>query len=962
MSEASRTDRAGDGTGATRVREESAVRDEEAVKKESSAAIYADTCGSRRSSMSSTTAAAATALVDSDGRRKKEGGRGGKSKGMDKAKGDGRLRSERSSSLAIPAALTSEFDKRTSENSPALLASPSAKMRDTKSTRSSKAKTRESGEIEKEGRRRKSSSKTRASSDNPSSTTPVRKPSKDDGSTRRRTRLSSSHSPSVVDAQRQVQEPPVAHIAHVQPSAPDPKRRKRVRSSGTISVDDDADDDAEPEPTPPMMQQSEMHSGGATTKRTLCCPNATSSTTGKEYEHGPSKSGEVNLTSSHDIPTAVAKPAAEPEPAPDYNGYPAEVVSQRNNSDSGTEPSDSGEEGGRTATEEGGHSVRRNDSARRRRDGTTQEKIKRKGKSNLTEGGVSRRHNSGSSSGKPNRGNRTARVATRIVVDPSPSPALGVKVIDEGATKQLVLTADDNTASRGKPESSGERSTGGTKTSTRVGGSQGRSCPAQPFDIVHPQHEEKKKLHRRDRFAGEEERSRAFRENFAKAVLATGGDDAANVQISTKQIRNSTDAFIQGVEDDETTTRASYQQKTPAGRPPPLEAATKKHPEPTHHNHRDEPQFERRRIENVSASIDAACTSSPTESQLMEPSFSVVQTDLHHHHNNNHNSPSPPTTSSSSSSFLGRPNHERTAKYVAEQASFHADISNHYVDVDSPPGKEGGEGEQEGAVNGNRPRVTSNSGMVMTTERPAAESFSCNSVFMVEDSGPGKNIERENDPAVLSLRKSREIFGRSSHNGREHDRPDVHTTTAQGVRAFPTPQVTTIPEHAPRPVVRCEAELDVSSSMPSTVLQASSLVREGGDVCLGPDQQQHVEPRVTPPLSQDRGKFTRRSTSLVGRNVEDDGGLAGDMVHFRIDASRHLVSGERPALFFLRPNESLAVTRIEGAGRLLVTLREEAGAGAVVVIDGATVHDSAAHFGHAAIQVGWTFSAGCTHE
>ncbi|CAN0351128.1 unnamed protein product, partial [Ectocarpus sp. 12 AP-2014] len=48
-------------------------------------------------------------------------------------------------------------------------------------------------------------------------------------------------------------------------------------------------------------------------------------------------------------------------------------------------------------------------------------------------------------------------------------------------------------------------------------------------------------------------------------------------------------------------------------------------------------------------------------------------------------------------------------------------------------------------------------------------------------------------------------------------------------------------------------------------------------------------------------------------------------------------------------------TRIEGTGRLLVTLREEAGSAAAVVIDGATVHDSAAHFGHEAVQTDHRF-------
>lgn len=75
----------------------------------------------------------------------------------------------------------------------------------------------------------------------------------------------------------------------------------------------------------------------------------------------------------------------------------------------------------------------------------------------------------------------------------------------------------------------------------------------------------------------------------------------------------------------------------------------------------------------------------------------------------------------------------------------------------------------------------------------------------------------------------------------------------------------------------------------------------------------------------------------------------GPLLHFRSDFTRQLADGNRPAIFFLRSNEGLAVTRVEGSGRLLVTLRVEAGEG--VLVDDAIVYDSAADFAHSATLV-----------
>lgn len=75
----------------------------------------------------------------------------------------------------------------------------------------------------------------------------------------------------------------------------------------------------------------------------------------------------------------------------------------------------------------------------------------------------------------------------------------------------------------------------------------------------------------------------------------------------------------------------------------------------------------------------------------------------------------------------------------------------------------------------------------------------------------------------------------------------------------------------------------------------------------------------------------------------------GPLLHFRSDFTRQLADGNRPAMFFLRSNEGLAVTRVEGSGRLLVTLRVEAGDG--VLVDDAIVYDSAADFAHSATLV-----------
>lgn len=85
-------------------------------------------------------------------------------------------------------------------------------------------------------------------------------------------------------------------------------------------------------------------------------------------------------------------------------------------------------------------------------------------------------------------------------------------------------------------------------------------------------------------------------------------------------------------------------------------------------------------------------------------------------------------------------------------------------------------------------------------------------------------------------------------------------------------------------------------------------------------------------------------------NFDDTGADdEGRLLHFRSDFLRHLADVNSPALFFLRPNEGLAVTRVEGTGRLLVSLRGETGDR--VLVDGAVVYDSAADFAHSATLV-----------
>ncbi|CBN75907.1 hypothetical protein Esi_0206_0034 [Ectocarpus siliculosus] len=153
-----------------------------------------------------------------------------------------------------------------------------------------------------------------------------------------------------------------------------------------------------------------------------------------------------------------------------------------------------------------------------------------------------------------------------------------------------------------------------------------------------------------------------------------------------------------------------------------------------------------------------------------------------------------------------------------------------------------------------------------------------------------------------------------------------------------------------------EQKLD-ELSLPTrwTPIEACSLAAEDEKARSDQNERRH-ERGATPPLSQVHSESVLRGSPREPTgNLEGDGGAGGDLMLFRTDVSRHLVSGEQPALFFLRPSENLSVTRIEGTGRLLVTLREEAGSAAAVVIDGATVHDSAAHFGHEAVQTDHRF-------
>lgn len=861
----------------------SAKRESKEVEKESSR--------SKRQPPKSN-AAAATGPGD---QRKKEEKRGRQSSEREKSeKKSARSRSKRSSSSAAPADETKRADE-----AAALPSSPS-----TAQSTMVNAEEEQGQKMKKDRRRRSGESRSSASS----STATVRKSSKDDGSNPRERSSQSPASDLLVEAK--AQETTAAPTARAPSSAKTPKPRKRSRSSKAMVNNDNDNSDNEGEATP-RKQQTAVPSGGTDAER-AAIPSL-SGTANKDA------CSEAVVAPSYDFPTTVKEntrtegvledkqrviPMAEREA--DYDELSTEEstsVVQSRNGVLRTESS-CGEAEATENVQEGGVRLGREYSRATGKGGgkeASQESLPGMSKRSGADDGRSRRHRRSTTEERPRR--------KRRATDSSPSAALGVKVIDEGETKHLVLTACLATAGEGKSGSGSDPSRGGISPSRSTDRSGSRSRPEQHV-VNHSQYQG---------------HSRHFRDNFATAVPTRGGG-AVNAIPSPQRSEYPTDAFEKTAVRDEITAPATSRQAPPAER---LGAEEKQQSESTDDHQPEHPLVFSRKVE-APASDALPCLASPSNSSpCMAPSFSITTNDsnsnqalghvspppynkrpsLHHATplpdtsipSNNprgaQSSPTSSTSSSSSSPLRGRPVSDRTAKYVTHQASFHADISDLYVNLDSP--LETARGER--GMRGERPEMGK-----MTSKPPAKESIQHDIVPVVSSSQQPPN----------------KVWETTSQGDRQKDSCGAAREAAMG---------------------KTEDRL-ASPLSPSAAIPVGSLTEEDGNVRLGSNQEAGRD--ATPSPSQDRS---------AGGSVEDNDGPARDLLHFRTDAPRHLLYGGRPELFFLRPNESLAVTRIEGSGRLLVTVREEAGAAAVVVVDRAIVHDSAAHFGHATVQVGSCF-------
>ena len=774
---------------------------------------------------------------------------------------------------------------------------------------------------------KKSKERHRRTSESRSSVSPrrrsVSKPSKDGGLDR-----SSPPSSDFVEAQQVVN---AASSSGAPPSpGQGPKQRKRRRSSSAMVTDvEDVDGkEEEEEKRSGVTRRATAHPSKANAERTCSRPDA-SPPSGDDDDERRSNLVADGAALAHNFPAEVAannvlhratllEDEQASEPGEGHHQHPIEVATSDSRSRSGVLGKEGSCKGG--GGEEGSASQgttrlgRKTNGTRRREETVLKENAHEVGNRYGTEDGASATtHRTNSTrEGLPRR--------KRTVEHPSVSTGLGVKVIDGGNTKQLVLTAGDAVAERGNSGSSSDRSRGANTSPSKPWSGNSRRRMSQYVD-THLHHQEKDHRRRRRHLPQdpeEKERSRAFRDNFAAVVLQQG-ETAANPLRSMERSEDITD---------EATPRADHLQTPPAG----SSVATKDQPGPVRRRHlQHQPRVFR--TDKI-----PTCTASSAEGPRMAPSFSIVQetttisTDTATANTNNTkhqplphapfpssnqlpdgstsgekqgdtlHSPvhSASSSSSSSSSVLGRAVHDRTAKYVMRQTSFHEDLPDNCVDLNSPLEEEGGKrGEKNEA------------GAAITS--PSAK-------------------ETNGDPVVASSSQQPPDLVRG--NSRGHDHPNVKEVTdgpAERTRASSNPEA------------GGRAELLASSSIRSTDVQATCLREEDESASVDLNQQQGLGPVRARPLSRERS---------AGGSLEEDGELARDLVHFRTDVSRHLVSGERPELFFLRPNESLAVTRIEGAGRLLVTVREEEGVAAAVAVDGAIVYDSAAHFGHAAVQVG----------
>ena len=826
--------------------------------------------------------------------REKEEKRGRKTTEREKSEKSGRSRSRRSSSSAASA---DETKKRTDEPS-ALPSSPST-------ARSTAVKSEEEHGQKKKKERRRRSGESRSSA---SSRTPTARKSSKDGSNRRQ-RPPQSPSSDLTLVEAKAQEVTAAPATRAPSSASGSKRRKRSSSSKMVLVEDDIDNDnVNGREEPPRAQQTTTVPPGVADAERVAIPPSPG--TGNK----DSRSNAV-AAPCYDVPTAAVEAKSNREcllldnqpvthtadPEAEYNDLPTDgstSVSQSKNGVHTTEPSCSDAEAEGSAPEGGARMGRQESSAGRRGGEAARENLHVVGgKPAGADDAPSRRHRRSTTEERPRR--------PRGATGPPPSTALGVKVIDEGDTKHFVLIAGEATAGEGKSGSGSDRSRGGNTSSRNRDRGGSRSDPVQHVD-AHSQRQERSN----------------FREKFATTVPARGGDV---MNPTTQRSESLHDAFEQAVVRDDVTGRVASQHASPAER---SEVEEKQRSWPTNDHHPQHPLMFSRKVQ-APACTAPSCPASPSNSSSgMAPSFSITtnastsnhardcgtpapcskRPSLHHGtplpdtripgNNPRGAQPSPTSSTSSSSSPLrGRPVSDRTAKYVAHQASFHADISDDYVDLNSPLG----------TVRGEKSPGGEESEMGKATSSPPAE----------------ESTHHDNAPVVSSSRPPPDTAWETSSRGN-------HQKASCGAVTGSTEE---------------KAEnLLASSVTPSAAVPVGSLAGEDGNALFGSNQPGFAGPDdARQPPSEER---------LAGGSVEDDDGTAGDLLHFRTDAPRHLVCGGRPELFFLRPNESLAVTRIEGSGRLLVTVREEAGAAAVVVVDRAIVHDSAAHFGHAAAQVG----------
>lgn len=806
-------------------------------------------------------------------------------------------------------------------------------------------------EAKKKSRRKSSKSRSRVSS-----SIPVRT----DESSRHRNRSSPPpHSAGRIEPDLQEEAVTACPSSQGSSSVQGTKRRKRMCSSKTLSTRDTEKDREKCEPVP-----HNTHSGGSTLDVSYCCPNATSSATDERNHDVP------------EIPTTAIEPTsdaamdrrrkhllADHEQAPGLDQHPTEIGptigSSINILNERPRDRETGREESASPAEWPLEGQRRK--TRRRHDVAARGIKAGRWEKDGADGVVQRRQrSSGSKKDKPPKGKPAA-----AVVDPPPPQALSVEVIDRGAMKQLVLSADDTTAMMGRPKIGRDRSS--PTPSSRDGSSKGPRT--QHVDVRSPG-QGQKLLHRRRPFpretgeeertwdTGEEKRSKEFRDTFTTAVLA-GVEDKTHPA----------DAGLGAAADQDKRTRPTCRQTPPTARPSQAKERPSQQAPPRHHDDH------RRRSPRISGhrKTGADCAGSRDSSPRMAPSFSVLQNT---EDRGQPRAPSPrmkidvppeisfsrgnlvgaesSSSTSSSSSALGRPGPERTAMYISQQESFHADLSDDFAGLNSPVGelcgkggreaggsRRGGRAGDDGNAKGDQPRVASLETGTITSRTGAICGSS--SAPTVDDARPATSgsctgtlaphemqQEQAATPMAATKRPSPEAMWERRTGGERNGRQEVTTGAAPGVGA----SINAAPVGDPKP----------PPSMHPNKIHEAVAEREEGRISSDPDGVGQLERGATPPLSQVR-------SDEPNEHAEEGCCRAGkDLVHFRTDVSRHLVSGERPVLFFLRHNENLAVTRVEGAGRLLMTLREEAGA-EVVAVDGAIVHDSAAHFGDAAINV-----------